>query len=440
MNLSDMNLSGMNLSDMNYDQVCEYLFTLPRFEQSTDAYKPGLDKMYRLMEAMGEPHKKLRCVHVAGTNGKGSTSAMVAAMLHAQGYNVGLYTSPHLFDFAERTRINGQNRPHESILKAVRKWQSVFQELRPSFFEAITALMFDYFAEQNVDFAVIETGLGGRLDATNIITPILCLITNIGYDHTAQLGTTLPSIAGEKGGIIKPNIPILTTVTQPEVRDVLQNIAQEKNANLTFVRDVTSISEVEISLEALALTLRTPKQLYSHLVADYTGAHQAENVRLAVAAAEMLGCTEQAIRDGLGHIKPYAGLRGRLDVLHTEPLIVADVAHNAEGLETTLAFIQQKAPQGQLFVVFGAMKDKSIEKMARLLVKHDAVVLPVEASTPRAFHKQELAHYLASLGLQTHPIKDVADAILWFKQHAKTTDTLLITGSHLIVAQISVLF
>ena len=390
--------------------------------------------MEALLEAMDVPTDGLRVVHVAGTNGKGSTASMVAAMATAAGQKVGLHTSPHLLHVAERMRVDGTPAPEAWLANAVTQNRSLIARIGPSFFEATVALSLRYFVEEAVDLAVVEVGLGGRLDATNVLTPAVALITHIGLDHTDLLGDTLEAIAREKGGIIKPGVPCLTAATQPSVQAELQALADAADASLEVVQQTTDLHGAATGPHARG-TIRTPARMYEALSLDLPGAHQWTNARLAVRAVETLGiATDAAVRQGLGGVRRLAGLRGRLETLQTEPLVVADVAHNPEGLRAALTHLRTIAPQARLHVLLGLMRDKDLAAIARLCAAHAAGVTPVQGLSDRAVPAADVADALRAAGASVHAPATVLDGLSGFLKRADASDALLCTGSHQVVA------
>ncbi len=419
---------------MTYQEAHQYLLALPSFAHLGDpAYQPGLATMERLMDAMGAPHQAFKSIHVAGTNGKGSTASMVAAMASAAGYRTGLHTSPHLFSFTERMRLNGVPAPKAWIADAVQRFASTFEKVQPSFFEASAALAFLYFAEHQVDLAVVEVGMGGRLDATNVLYPELCIITHIGLDHTGHLGTTRTAIAREKAGIIKPGVPVVTAVRPAYVRAVLEAQAERQAAPFHDAIAETRIRRTRSMPTGVTMHVETPVRRYPDLHVSLAGRHQATNARLALRAVELAlpTLTETTIRQGMAKISTRSGLRGRCEVLQSLPVIVADAAHNADGLQTALAFMDQwPKPTGQLFVVFGTLRDKAVTDMMHLLAEAEAIVLPVAIPGPRGLTMEVLHQHLDGHHIPRVPVDDVPAAVNWFQMHARTADRLLVTGSH----------
>lgn len=426
---------------MTYPEALACLMALPRFtDQGAAAYRPGLARMEALMAGMGQPHRAYPSVHIAGTNGKGSTASLLAAISQATGRRTGLHTSPHLFRLNERMRLDGVPVPDAWLADAVARFRPLFDTVQPSFFEATTALSFLYFAEAGVDLAVVEVGLGGRLDATNLLLPRLTLITSIGLDHTDLLGETLADIAREKAGIIKPGTPVLTAVTAPEALAVLRETAHRHQAPWHRVQDEVAVTAFKEHLDAIRLAATTPLRSYPALEVGLPGHHQQANALLAVRAAEVLfeevRHDPTALYEGLRTVRARSGLHGRLEVLQPQPLVVADVAHNPEGLATALAFVNRHrpTPAGVLQVLLGVMQDKDVAAMARLLAGADTVVRPVHLASGRALPAQALQAVLEANGVATQPPATLVEGWEVFQATATHRDVLLATGSHLVVA------
>jgi len=421
---------------MTTDNALATLHALPRYAGvADDAYKPGLERMEALMDAMDRPHEAFPSVHVAGTNGKGSTASMIAAIATADGQRTGLHTSPHLLHVTERMRVDGVPAPAEWLAEAVARYRSAFERIAPSFFEATVALSFRYFAEQEVDWAVVEVGLGGRLDATNILQSELAIITSIDLEHTALLGDTLAAIAREKAGIIKPGMRALTGVHQPEALDAIRLMARERKAPLHTLDAEVRILRVDTRLDHSVLDITTPVRAYEELRVGLGGAHQQRNALLAVRAAELLGLGAEAIRAGLRDVRRLSGLRGRLEVLQRGPLIVADVAHNPSSLAATLDALQPApdAHGGQLHVLLGLMADKDISAIAELLNEAEASVTPVALPSERAVPAEALHDRLSERGVRVTDPSTIEAGVAAFQHQAVANDVLLITGSHQMV-------
>ncbi len=411
-----------------------YLLNLPRYsELGNAAMKPGLRGVGHLLAAMDQPHERFSSVHVAGTNGKGSTASMIAAIGQAAGRRIGLYTSPHLVRMSERIRLNGGAVPDAWMESALERYRPVFDLWRPSFFEAVTALAFLYFAESDLDLAVIETGLGGRLDATNIILPHLSVITQIDFDHTDVLGTTIEAIAREKGGVIKPCIPVVAAAGSRPARQVLQDIAHKRRAPWH--------DGGRASLQDSVLQLSTPVRTYCDIACDLRGSHQAINAGLAVRAAELLfdELTTDAspVRTGLANVRLRTGLRARLETLGTCPLVTLDVAHNAAGIGAALTHLSGSRT---LRVLISLMRDKELGPVAELLKAHLAQVYACSIATPRAWAAPELASELASLGTNVVVAGPLEDMWHRARADAHADDTLLICGSHYLAGEFLSIF
>ncbi|GAB5519607.1 MAG: Mur ligase family protein [Rhodothermales bacterium] len=418
---------------MTYPDALAYLLARPQFKGTLPATY-ALDRIHVLLDAMGQPHEAYPVLHVAGTNGKGSTASMLAAITRASGLNVGLHTSPHLWYVGERMRVNGTPASQAWMADAVTQWRPLFEREQPSFFEATVALSFRYFAEQAVDLAIIEVGLGGRLDATNVVMPMASLITTIGLDHTAILGETHAAIAAEKAGIIKPGIPTFTTVQQPDALAVIQQIADAQGSAVYNVRTDTSWTHTPNGRG----TLHTPHRSYADLYIDLPGQHQQWNAALAVRTLEETRpqVTPAHVRDGLASVRALAGLRGRLDVLQQQPLIVADVAHNADGIERALAWMRAQGAE-RLTVALGWMQDKAFGTVTDALRNANARVCPVQIESARACSVDTLVQRLREARVDVlAPLGTAQHVRRWFEANALPSDALLITGSHQVVAQL----
>lgn len=425
---------------MTYAEAEALLFDLPRFaEQGAAAMKPGLERMHALLGAMGGPHTRFRSVHVAGTNGKGSTASMVAAIATAAGLRTGLHTSPHLHDLAERLRLDGLPAPHGWIADAVARHRADFEAARPSFFEATVALSLLYFAEQAVDLAVVEVGLGGRLDATNVLRPEIALVTSIGLDHADLLGDTVEAVAREKAGIAKPGVPLLTSAEGAGILGALREVAEARGAVFRSVWDEVEIRALDDPAGGLVLDLTTPVRTYERLEIGLPGQHQAGNAALAVRAAEAVvgaAASDAApVRAGLAGVRKLSGLAARCEVIQHAPLVLADVAHNADGLRAALAWARGLA-SGTLYVLFGTMADKDLAAMTDELRRSGAVALPVDLPTPRAVPQDALRRALADAGVPVRAVGTVADALAWYRRRAAPGDGLLAVGSHLVAADL----
>ncbi len=423
---------------MTYNETLQYLYaSQPAFHQvGATAYKPGLANTYRLMEHLGNPHTQFRSVHIAGTNGKGSTSHLIAAVLQSAGYKVGLYTSPHLVDFRERIRINGQMIPEAEVVRFVADHQVFLEEVRPSFFETTMALAFAYFAAEKVDIAVIEVGLGGRLDSTNIITPELSVITNIGMDHTEFLGTTLAKIASEKAGIIKPHVPVIIGETHPDTAPIFLQIAQDNQAELTFASTVETC-QWRVSSEIMPSSLSCQLQ----------GLYQDKNKQTAYRALQTLSeigwsISQDAIRQGYAQVCTLTGLRGRWETLSHSPLTICDTGHNSHGIRYVADQLHQlmhNCQHGSCYIVFGMVNDKDVDIVLSLLPKQ-ATYFFTQAQTHRAIPAHTLQQLAAKHGLQGTAYPTTIEALQAAQAQAQSNDIIFIGGSNYIVGEALQLF
>jgi len=432
---------------MTYQETCEYLFNqLPMFErQGAGGYKEGLENSHALDEHLGHPHKKYLTIHVAGTNGKGSCAHTLSAVLQMCGYKVGLYTSPHLVDFSERIRINGQPISEEYVVEFVEKHKPFFEPLQPSFFELTTAMAFKYFADMNVDIAVIEVGLGGRLDCTNIITPILSVITNIGLDHTQFLGTSLEQIAMEKAGIIKKNVPVVVGETTPETRMVFEAIAVENHAPIVFAEDTKQI----ISLSVGAKGIEYYTKNFGIISGELNGIYQEKNtntVLCAIQQLENLGymhavkcqanatCQNREVQKGFSHVCSLTGLRGRWQKVCEAPLTICDTGHNVPGWKY-LSEQLKNVKCDKMHIVFGMVDDKDIHGVMELLPKK-ATYYFTKANNKRAVSENVLKLYAQGIELEGESYPDVKSAYDAAKAAANSNDFVFVGGSSYVVAEL----
>lgn len=420
---------------MNYQETIEYLFnSTPVFEKvGAKAYKPGLQTTETLDEHFGHPHRQFKSIHIAGTNGKGSCSHTLAAILQSEGYKVGLFTSPHLVDFRERIRVNGECISEQYIIDFVKEERSFFEPLHPSFFELTTALAFKYFAEQKVDIAIIEVGLGGRLDCTNIITPILSIITNISKDHTQFLGNTLADIAGEKAGIIKPGVPVIIGEDLPETRSVFQQKAQKENSPIIFAQDENQqeVQKAEHINGKMEYTTRTWGKLTGELCGDY----QAKNMNTILNAVKYLTLVKNkgtSIKYGISHVTELTGLMGRWQKIQDKPLVICDTGHNVGGWQYLAPQIKAQACR-QLRIVFGMVDDKDVTTVMKMLPK-DAIYYWTQATTKRAIKVEKIAELGTSLGLNGNVYPSVNKAFKAAQADAAEDDFIFVGGSSYIVA------
>lgn len=427
---------------MTYQQTLDYLYTqTPAFQQvGASAYKPGLDNSLRLDAIFGSPHRNYKTIHVGGTNGKGSTSHLLAAILQEAGYKVGLYTSPHLVDFRERIRVNGVMIPKDYVVEFVEKYREQFEPIQPSFFELTMEMAFLYFAEQKVDVAIIEVGLGGRLDSTNIISPDLCVITNIGLDHTQYLGNTLPEIAAEKAGIIKPYTPVIIgEAGDEEIKDVFIDKAASVNASITFAE--TSLSDISVEKTENEWVINSSE--YPNLINKLGGFAQKKNAKTVLSAVAELKkagyqIPRQAIYNGFANVIKLTGLMGRWQVLQRRPKTVCDTAHNAHGIRYIAEQLKREKYK-RLHIVFGMANDKDTTSVLALMPK-EATYYFTKASTERSLNEKLLAEQAAAFGLHSETFKTVAQAVEAAQKNADENDFIFIGGSNFVVADALPLF
>lgn len=427
---------------MTYEKTLDYLFTkLPMYQRvGAAAYKADLNNTIAICKALGNPEKKIKCVHVAGTNGKGSSSHMLAAILQQAGYKTGLYTSPHLVDFRERIKINGKMIPKTDVVKFVEDYKNTFEKIEPSFFEWTVGLAFHYFAQQEVDVVVVEVGLGGRLDSTNVINPVCCLITNIGMDHMNLLGDTLPKIAYEKAGIIKARVPVVISQTQLEVISVFNNTAKELKAPIEFADKNYKVISFSHQNQFLTIELFNKKSNTKHIYnLDLQGSYQIKNVMGVLNTIDILkqkGFIVEAedITNGLQHVQKLTGLQGRWQLLQEKPLVIADTGHNEDGIKEVLENLKRYTYK-TLHFVLGVVNDKDISKILKLLPK-DATYYFCKSSIPRALDENELSIQAKKIGLLGKAFKTVPEALASAKKHAKVHDLIFVGGSTFTVADI----
>ncbi|WP_297641967.1 folylpolyglutamate synthase/dihydrofolate synthase family protein [uncultured Porphyromonas sp.] len=425
---------------MTYQEAIEYLYAAtPVFQQvGTTAYKPGLETTHTLDTHYGHPHRCYRTIHVGGTNGKGSTSHTIAAVLQASGYRVGLFTSPHLLDFRERIRVNGEMVSEDFVYRFVEDAKPLIEERSPSFFEITTLMAFDYFRQAQVDFAVIEVGLGGRLDCTNIISPIASVITSISKDHTQLLGDTLEAIAREKAGIIKPHTPVIIGRGEsPEVREVFVKKATEEEAPIIFAEEAVHIKAQTPEFSGQSFTLEGKEALPYHF--GLGGLVQRDNFRAIYATIQELrsqGITisEEAFRDGLRDVVSLTGLRGRWEVLSQHPTLICDTAHNEDGVRYIVE--QLRSLQCPLHIIFGMVNDKDIRGVLQRLPK-EARYYFTAASVPRALAPEDLQALAEQYGLQGATYSNVHEALVAARKAANPdTDVLFVGGSNFLISDL----
>jgi dihydrofolate synthase/folylpolyglutamate synthase len=430
--------NGQLQTKMNYQQTLDYLYTqLPVFTRvGASAYKEDLTNTIALLNILDNPEYKFKSLHVGGTNGKGSTSHMLAAILQVAGYKTGLYTSPHLKDFRERIRINGAMISEQTVVDFVAIHKPDFESIQPSFFEMTVALAFDVFAKEQVDIAIVEVGLGGRLDSTNVINPLLSIITNIGWDHMNLLGDTLPKIAAEKAGIIKPSTPVIIGEYQPEVADVFISKAKQQNAGLLFASDVKSEVKIQDSKEHLEfLEIEAPQ----HLQLDLPGTYQLNNVRTVLTAVDELrkqgfNITDEHITTALKQVKTLTGLHGRWEVLNRNPLTICDTGHNPEGITEVLKNIASVNYEHLHFVI-GMVNDKDISKVLSMLPKN-ATYYFCRPDIPRGLEAESIKEKAANFGLHGEAYGSVKAALQAAQANATDKDLVFVGGSTFVVAEV----
>jgi dihydrofolate synthase/folylpolyglutamate synthase len=399
-----------------------------------------LSNTIRICEILKNPQHQFKSIHIAGTNGKGSVSHMLAAVFQSAGYKTGLYTSPHLTDFRERIKINGQMIPQEKVVEFTISMMPVVEEIQPSFFELTVGMAFDYFATEKVDVAIIETGLGGRLDSTNVITPDLSIITTIGFDHTALLGNTLEQIASEKAGIIKRGIPALIGEKKKETEEVFLSKAKSMHAELHFADDLFNLIAVTQELDRLSVTLcdnQTKKEI--QLYSDLTGIYQKENIKTAFSAICLLkkrgwSISNEAIINGLQQVIPLSGLHGRWELLRRYPHVIADVAHNPDGMLQLSRQIASTS-HNHLFIIIGVSSDKDVAAILKFLPSNATYVF-TQASIPRAMPGSELKKLAETAGFRGNLANNVNDGLQWCLENATKDDLILVCGSVFIVGEI----
>ena len=408
---------------LNYSEALEYLFsTLPMYQRvGAAAYKKDLSNTLELCSQLGNPHNQFKSVHIAGTNGKGSSSHMIAAILQSAGYKVGLYTSPHLKSFTERIRINGVEIGEKEVVDFVTNHKLLLEEVKPSFFETTVVMAFDYFARNKVDIAIIETGLGGRLDSTNVIRPLVSLITNIGLDHQHMLGDTTSKIAKEKAGIIKKSVPVVIGKRQEDVIHVFERSSIEKDAPLFFASELVSedrIREFQLDLKGDYQKLNLPGVLQT----------------IELLKEEEFAIDDVAIEKGLKNVVQLTGLKGRWQVIHKTPLIICDTAHNLDGIELVVSQLEA-IPKNRLHIVWGMVNDKDPEALLSLLPKA-ATYYFCEPKVPRGMKLADLEYHASRMELKGEFVGDVNKAITTAKEVARYDDVIFIGGSTFVVAEI----
>ncbi|MGI6718619.1 MAG: bifunctional folylpolyglutamate synthase/dihydrofolate synthase [Bacteroidales bacterium] len=428
----------MNNLDIRYNECLNYLYSqLPMYQRiGAAAYKVDIDNTVKLAEYFGNPQNELKCIHIAGTNGKTSVSHYLSSILTNANYKTGLYTSPHLVDFRERIMVNSQMIDKQYVCDFVENNKEIFEKIKPSFFEITVIMAFCWFRDTKTDYAVIEVGLGGRLDSTNIINPILSIITNIGLDHTQFLGTTLPEIASEKAGIIKQNVPVIISETQPETSDVFLQKAKEMNAPIYFADKLINVHEVEQTVKKLKVKSTSSLTNLTYKVSsNLVGSYEIKNIKAVLVAVELLRqqnilISYEALKQGLKHTV----LRGRWDIINKKPLVVCDTAHNFEGITEVLKMINN-FNYNQLHIVYGSVNDKDIHKIVDILPENAKYYL-CKPNIPRGLDIEILSQKFKEKNLNYRTFNSCGDALVSAMLLAHKEDIIYVGGSTFVVAEI----
>lgn len=428
---------------MNYQETLDYLYSrLPMFTRiGSAAYKADLHNTIALCSALGDPQNNFKTIHVAGTNGKGSTSHMLSAILQQAGYKTGLYTSPHIYNFGERIRINGQMISESFVIEFTQRTKHLCDEIEPSFFEVTVAMAFDYFSQEKVDIAIIETGLGGRLDSTNVITPILSIITNIGLDHTQILGDTLQQIAYEKAGIIKQNVPVVIGEAHADTIGVFSSKAAQMSSKLSLAEEQFTIENTNANTNRLrCLLLDVANNTESEYDLDLPGKYQALNLRTVLSAIKIIrvqgfSVSDEVIHTALSNVKGLTGLRGRWEVVRENPVVIYEVAHNAHGIRQVTEQLNLAYPGAAKHFILGFVKDKDVAHVLDLF-PNDARYYFTNAHIPRALPAGELATLAAEKNLKGEIFDDVNQALSAALRNAMKSDVIMVCGSFFIIAEL----
>ncbi len=428
---------------MNYEETLNFLFQqLPAYSRiGAAAYKEDIGNIREMCSMIGNPQDSLRCIHVAGTNGKGSVCHMLASILQEAGYKTGLYTSPHIFEFGERIRINGDLVNEQFVINFVEKTKHFFSEIKPSFFEYTVLMAFDYFKEMNVDIAVIETGMGGRLDSTNIITPILSVITSIGFDHTDILGNTLEKIAYEKAGIIKHNVPVVIGEISPETKVVFENKANETNSKIILAEEEYVVEFIDTSGSLLLCNIKnTETGIVKKLRMDLTGIYQTKNARTVLCCIselvkENFNIDTKALLDGLEKVSINTGIRGRWEELSQHPFVIMDVGHNIDGIRAILQQLEVEYPNSAHNLILGFVNDKKIDAILDILPENCNYYF-TNAHIERALSHETLREMAMAKGIEGKSYDDVNEALKVAKQNSNPQDVIVVCGSFFVVAEV----
>lgn len=423
---------------MTYQETCEWLFCkTANFEhQGQTGYKASLDNMLRLDDHYGHPHRDFKCIHVTGTNGKGSVSHTLAAILQSGGYKVGLYTSPHVLDFSERIRINGAPINQDYVVRFVEEGRKLFETIGCTFFEIATAMAFKYFSDEQIDIAVVEVGLGGRLDSTNIITPVLSVITNVSLEHTQILGKTVEQIAFEKGGIIKDGVPVVIGETSPESRHVFESLAQQRHAPIRFAEDEQEMLSATLMADSSVISYETAN--WGTFNGELYGNYQIKNTHTILCAADVLvglGIVKRqkkVVKEAFAHVSELTGLMARWQTVSTSPTVICDIGHNIaawENLGKQLAALKG----GKLHIVFGMVSDKDVNGVLALAPKN-ATYYFTQPSTHRALPVERLQEAASLSGLSGVCYETVEEAFAAAQKAARKSDFIFVGGSNYVVA------
>jgi len=428
---------------MTYQETIDYLFhKLPMFNRiGAAAFKNDITNTVRLCEALDQPQQKFKSIHIAGTNGKGSTSHMLAAILQTAGYKTGLYTSPHLKDFRERIKVNGRQCDEQFVIDFTERIKPLIEEIEPSFFEITVAMAFEYFVQQEVDIAIIEVGLGGRLDSTNVIHPELSVITNIGWDHMNLLGDTLEKIAFEKAGIIKPHVPVVIGEISAESRPVFEAKASSVETSITFAQENQYVTGWKFDNNELSVEIANSKSDDRIKYAlDLPGIYQTKNLLTVLEAVKQLNLkgwqlSHSVVQKALTQVKPLTGLQGRWEIIHRNPLVVLDVGHNIDGIKQIVEQIALST-YTSLHIIIGMVKDKEVEKVLELLPPHARYYF-TNAHIPRAMDAKDLMEKAAHFSLKGNIYADVNIALQAALTHAQKEDMILVCGSVFLVGELT---
>lgn len=427
---------------MNYSETIDYLYhKLPLFSRvGSAAFKKDLTNTRILCEYLGNPQHQFKSVHVGGTNGKGSVSHMLASVFQSSGYTTGLYTSPHLYDFRERIRVNGQVADEDYVISFVEKIKPVIEDIQPSFFEITVAMAFDYFAQKKVEMAIVEVGLGGRLDSTNIITPELSVITNIGWDHMNMLGNSLEEIAAEKAGIIKEGVPVVIGERKKETDPVFLDQSIKKNSPIAFAEDQYNLISQEWKNNHTIITVKKEGQSVRSFELDLPGVYQQKNLLTVLNALDILQkdgyqITDESIHEGLKNVRQLTGLMGRWEILRERPMVILEVAHNKDGMEQMLQHLKLLSFD-KLHMVIGMVKDKDAAQVLSLLPRNARYYF-TQAQIPRALPAEELKEKAANFSLTGKVYRDVNEALHEALHNVSTDDLIIVCGSIFLVAEVN---